>query len=204
VLAGFPGLPWGQLGAGPTPPSLYAIITALMVPPDLLEEAMDKLFRLHTAAPAQLRQGGELRPAVAIAFASLLMYYDERKAAGEMREVLIAMEEVLREVHTARGLTVNVPGVISEWGKLIKSGFDTANLRLTHQQSDTASIQVRNGVVFTTVHCALYHFERFVCDVSIMLCVWLLNCLGCSQRASCCVDTRLCSSSPPSNAWRTK
>ena len=65
---------------------------------------MDKLFRLHTAAPAQLRQGGELRPAVAIAFASLLMYYDERKAAGEMREVLIAMEEVLHEVHTARGL----------------------------------------------------------------------------------------------------
>ena len=213
VLAGFPALPWGQLGAGPTPPSLGVLINQLMVPPELLEEVIDKLFRLHAAAPAQLRRDGELRPAVGIAFASLVMYYEERKAAGEMRSVQIEMEVAVRNVYAARGQEVDACVLIPQWGKYIKSKFDLDNLRLTHQHSETANTQVRPFrpgwtlrvvpvVVFSEHNALRVCYSNFGFKLNASNVYPVLRCLNALFIHSvCCV---VCSLSPLFNAWRSK
>ena len=73
VLAGWPPLPWGQLGHGPEPPSIFAL-EEIGVSREKLEYTIDILFNLDSASPPMLMKGGSLRPAVYAAFASIVMY----------------------------------------------------------------------------------------------------------------------------------
>jgi hypothetical protein len=147
VLAGWVALPWGHLGPGPTPPSLLVLINhPHLVDMEFLNTVIDNLFDLHAAAPAQLRQGGELRPAIEIAYACLLMHYADRKDVGEVRDVLVRMEETLYE--EARKAGHNIQGSASDllkaWGNDIKTQFESDNVRLTlpHHQPANALTQV--------------------------------------------------------------
>eukprot|EP00966_Prymnesium_polylepis_P267948 6189938-Prymnesium_polylepis.3 len=90
VLAGHPALPWAQLGEGPRPPTLEAL-EELGVDVEELEGTMDTLFHLDSAAPPMLLRGGKLRPMIHTAFASMLMYHQERLDSGEMREVVVML-----------------------------------------------------------------------------------------------------------------
>lgn len=149
VLAGWVPFPWGQLGAGPTPPSLLVIVNNRMVDQAFLENVIDNLLGLHAAAPAQLRVGGQLRPAIHITFASLVMYYPERKRAGEMNKVLARMEQVLYEEATRAGQSnIDTTNILTTWGEDIKRQFLNENMRLTlpHNQAETPVAQVRAQV----------------------------------------------------------
>ena len=85
VLAGWKPLPWGQLGRGSVPASLEPLGALGLVLTDL-EPWIDTLFSLDSASPPQLRLGGNMRPAVHAAVASLLMYYEERRKKGLMEK----------------------------------------------------------------------------------------------------------------------
>ena len=97
VLAGFPPFPWGQLGMGPSAPSLAALGSAqldasgpspvspgpaqavlpLGCPFKSLQGVVDGLFQLDTASPPVLGWGGRLRPLTHAAFAAIVMYHGE-------------------------------------------------------------------------------------------------------------------------------
>jgi hypothetical protein len=83
VLAGRKPFPWGLLGRGSVPASLWVLLTA-----GVTEEQhalfVDTLFRLDSASPPQLRRGGALRPVAHASAASLVMYYEKRKEQGLM------------------------------------------------------------------------------------------------------------------------
>ena len=52
----------------------------------LFFSGMDTIFHLDSAAPPMLLRGGKLRPVIHTAFASMLMYHQERLDSGEMRD----------------------------------------------------------------------------------------------------------------------
>ena len=88
VLAGWPAFPWGNHGMGPSPPSLDAIISPLL-DMEKLEGIVDEVFRLDGATNPVLWKGGDLRPLLHAAFASGVMYFEERTKAGEMPRVQV-------------------------------------------------------------------------------------------------------------------
>ena len=109
VLAGWPGLPRGQLGIGPKPPSLLALHGISMA---ALEDYADAVFNLRPpsdgltsppskGSPPMLLRGGALRPLVLDGLASLIMYYQERFDHDEMLKV----QAKLRECYVHLSLT---------------------------------------------------------------------------------------------------
>ena len=126
VLAGWPPLPYGHHGDGPSPPSLNALREAKVDVEALDQEfgVIDQLFNLDDASPPSLLTDGALRPMVHAAFASMLMYHDQRMAAGEMRPVCIKLIEILG--------TINVSAIqVSDWGAKILEKFEQDNVHLT-------------------------------------------------------------------------
>jgi len=140
VLAGWPPMPRGELGRGPTPPSLGAI-------PGLSELSLnnyaDLLFNLRPMSPPFLLPGGTLRPLVLDALAVLIMYYAERFAANEMTSVLNAM----RSKFTAMSLPGSgAHNTLLEWSSLIKAKFTNDNLHLTGGLAGSGAAQVVTAV----------------------------------------------------------
>ena len=68
ALAGFPPLPYGQMGAGPAPPELSAVIGVDFEP------MINQLFNLSDQSLPKLRQDGELRPLLRATLATMIMY----------------------------------------------------------------------------------------------------------------------------------
>ena len=127
VLAGWRPLPWGQLGRAPTPASYLALIE-VGLSEDLLHRYVDRLFSLHDHSPPMLLRGGALRLTILHVCATLVMYYEERFAAGEMCTVLLHM----RDSFTVLSMPQHDPHlVLIRWGKHLKARFDMDNLHLT-------------------------------------------------------------------------
>jgi len=86
VLAGWPALPWGQLGRGARPASFVAL-EQIGVGMDVIVPFVERLFNLDSSSPMQLRPAsasspeGGLWKATLAAAATLVMYYEERCAA---------------------------------------------------------------------------------------------------------------------------
>jgi hypothetical protein len=97
VLSGFKPFPYGQLGKGPVPASLSSL-EALGVSLEVLDSIINVLYGLDSASPPQFRIEGSLRPAVRAAFASQVMYYQEREKNAEMIEVLNRMRRAVSDV----------------------------------------------------------------------------------------------------------
>jgi len=131
VLSGWPALPWGQLGMGPAPPSLRELITSGLVSNmGQLELAIDHLYRVDSASPPQIRRDGHLRPMLHAAFASQVMYHDERTLASEVHGVRVCMHESLVACKIA-GSCAEAGSLLSTWGVHLKTAFDTSNMHLT-------------------------------------------------------------------------
>ena len=113
-----------------------------------LEKCMDSLFNLNTSSPPMLLQGGTVRSAVKAAFASLLMYYEERLNAGEMRDVNFRIRSVITEEYVCSGAATNsgAHDLIVNWGKTIRSQFQADNLRLTSRPTDSGSDKVAQAI----------------------------------------------------------
>ena len=92
VLAGWKGLPYGQIGAGPALPTLQPVID-MGVSTERLESVIDTLFSLHDASPPMLLRDGHLRPLMRATLATMVMYYLQRFLAKEMHTVLSAMRD---------------------------------------------------------------------------------------------------------------
>jgi len=140
VLAGWPAMPRGQLGRGPTPPTMAAV-------PGLSESAVnnyaDLLFNLRPNSPPWLLIGGSLRQLVLDALAVLIMYYAERFSANEMPAVLNAM----RSKFLAMSLAVTSPHeTLLNWSQLIMAKFTSDNLHLTGGLDKSGTAQVISAV----------------------------------------------------------
>ena len=88
ALAGWTPFPWGQIGKGPSRPTLQSL-ESLGVRPTDLEGIIDVTFNLHAGSPPMYLQEGALRPTIRTAFASLVMYYDDRHQAAEVPRVQV-------------------------------------------------------------------------------------------------------------------
>ena len=114
TMAGWPPHPWGQLGEGPRPASLAALVD-IGIDMGRLDLLIDSIFNLDSCSPPMLLQGGSNRPMVSVlsnhdpdpdpipdlsldpkpdpnqveaALASMLMYHSERKRTGEVCALL--------------------------------------------------------------------------------------------------------------------
>jgi hypothetical protein len=141
VLGGWPAPPWGQLGFSPVPASLEPL-AAVGISKTELNDAIDDVFRLDSATPPMLHRNGDLRPAVHAAFATMIMYYNERTRAGEMREVHIKLHTSLRKF----GSDIDLPAMIISWGSLIRNQFRSDNIRLTSWQEHESGDQMATAI----------------------------------------------------------
>ena len=147
TLADWPSLPYGQNGWGPANPKLTPIIH-LGVSLELLELMMDELFSFHDASPPMLLRGAPLRPMVRAAFATLVMYYEQRLKDNEMNLVLTSM----REAYTKKVSAVDdAHATLIRWGAEIKRQFDIDNLHLVNCAQHDGTAQVAPTTVTFTV-----------------------------------------------------
>lgn len=137
VLSGWRAFAWGHRGPGPVPPSLTPIIDC-GVSLDLLDIIIDDLYELDGTAPPPWRIGGSLRKAVYAAFASQVMYFEERNTAGEMRSVAVKMKNAIASPKHGVCSVVDVEATIARWGRAVKAKFDVDNLHLTAKASHGA------------------------------------------------------------------
>jgi len=113
-----------------------------------MNDLVDTVFRLDSAAPIVFRRGGALREVVLWGFASMIMYFREREAAGEARRVNLAMMDALRRCKILNDMEPSA--VYYQWGALIEESFSLANLHLTQRATDTDSNQVHVARALTT------------------------------------------------------
>ena len=148
VLAGWQALPWGQLGMGPTPPSLQPLQDCGYVAITALETTIDHYFNLHDHSPPKLQCGGSLRPWVHVIFASTIMYYNQRVATMALPTAQREQSALLTKLQGAiRGtLKFHCPHTtLSEWSEIIFKSFNVANLHLTCRDKDTNITQARTS-----------------------------------------------------------
>ena len=163
VLAGWPALPRGELGRGPTPPTMAAV-------PGLSESAVnnyaDLLFNLRPTSPPWLLIGGSLRQLVLDGLAVVIMYYAERFAANEMTAVLNAM----RSKFSALSLAATAHDTLMNWNQLVKAEFTVDNLHLTGGLDKSGSAQVissvqQMGSTVSHLHSTLAEMVRAVASL---------------------------------------
>ena len=161
VLAGWPALPWGQLGRGAAPASFEAL-EQIGVGMDVIEPFVVHLFHLDSSSPAPLLPSGGLWKATLAAAATLVMYYVERHEARKMPKVTAQMRDSFGYVRrtssteptgaAAAAASSNSSGnssgggiqtevraaatetaheVLSRWSGLITTAFNVDNLHLT-------------------------------------------------------------------------
>ena len=106
---------------------------------EAVADLIDDIFRLDSASPPMLKRDGHLRPAVEAAFASMVMYFEERALAGEVPSILSTMCSKMSEADIVQ---TNPTTTYSLWGTAIKTQFNLDNLRLTSCATDTGMAQV--------------------------------------------------------------
>jgi hypothetical protein len=138
---GWPALPWGHLGTGPRPPSLQSLEEA-GVDMAKLELMIDELFHFDSMSPPMALAGGQMRGAVEAAFASMVMYYNDRVGSGEMNIVVVAMLDACSRAYGS----ADSAGTLADWSKKIAYQFNQDNLHLTSKEADTGTNRIVEAV----------------------------------------------------------
>ena len=94
-----------------------------------LHKMMHSVLKIDSASHPKYRPKGNLYPALEAAFATLIMYYPERKATGEMNAVLVAMREAFSSVFGST-LSTFPDETLTKWGNLIAQRFREENSRI--------------------------------------------------------------------------
>ena len=142
VLAGWPALPYGQMGQGPKSPNLSALTDCVSM--EDLEKFIDSLFYLCDQTLPSLRVGGDLRPLLHAATATMIMYYPQRfEAPQEMPKVL----QFMRSAYGTMGAVgTNAHFELCSWSKKIMAQFNADNLRLTAKMDHSGIEQLVHAV----------------------------------------------------------
>ena len=143
LLAGWPGLPYGQTGNGSKYPSLETLVKG-GVSMKRLEAMIDELFGFHDFSPPMLLSDGQLRPLMHVTLATMIMYYETRFKSKESEHVLARM----RDAYDAK---ISTPGfaahqVLIEWGDALKIQFKLDNAHLFNRKGHDLSEQVVAGL----------------------------------------------------------
>jgi hypothetical protein len=143
LLAGWPGLPYGQTGNGSKFPSLETLVKA-GVSMKRLEAMIDELFGFHDFSPPMLLSDGQLRPLMHVTLATMVMYYETRFKSKESEHVLARM----RDAYDAKMSTPGSPAhlVLIEWGDALKIQFKIDNAHLFNRKGHDLSEQVVAGL----------------------------------------------------------
>jgi len=150
-VAGWPAPPYGHTGPLPTTPRLSPLehMGVNMVQLTVIILAMFRLDDAANEAPAAFLPRGKQWEGVEAAFASLLMYYKERKQAGEMVQVNQNLEcHVCSYMRSSpgQGCPVSYRGsaqaeqMIETWGDYIRNDFNRRNLHMATR--DTCDAQL--------------------------------------------------------------
>lgn len=152
VLAGFTGSANMHTGTqtrgmGPKPADLDAL--GILVGDTSWDNILDELFRLDNSSPPKLLRGGELRPAVRAAFATLIMYYKERLEAREMEQVNIRLRDVIIRGGFAASAH-DADETLHRWGRHLFVVWEKDNLHLFGKHTEVAFERVLH--VITCMH----------------------------------------------------
>jgi hypothetical protein len=139
LLAGWQGLPYGQLGDGSKYPSLQTLVDG-GVSMQRLEVFVDKLFCFHDASPPMLLIDGMLRPLMHAVLATMIMYYETRFKSKESVHVNDRMRDTYDEVISTPGFDGH--RVLIEWGDTLKRQFDIDNTHLRDRTNHGPSEQM--------------------------------------------------------------
>lgn len=99
---------------------------------------MDEFLHLNSASHPALLPGGRLRPLVEAAFAAQIMYYNERREAGEM----IVFTDKLRNIVMQKFKDSTADKTLKDWGQIIRIQFNSDNLPLTARSTDSEHVQI--------------------------------------------------------------
>ncbi|ACO68259.1 hypothetical protein MICPUN_64999 [Micromonas commoda] len=127
VLGGFPALPWGQRGVCGKPADLDSLAHVPLTY-DGFDTIIDELYGITNVTEAVLSKGGALRPVLKSAFASQVMHYAARVAAGECNDVNTRLRQAL--VQTGNATKGHAHVVLEEWGKILVKRFEQDNRHL--------------------------------------------------------------------------
>ena len=127
VLAGWPAPPYGQCSIGPRSPRLQLVV-AMMRTLESLDATADEVFEIHSKSSPLLMalgsgQPGSLCELGRTAFATLIMYDQQREAAGEMHFVRMKLREAVAAAHPKEGAIQ----LVRSWGVIIAQEFHTRN-----------------------------------------------------------------------------
>ena len=142
---------WGKcdIGRGPVPPSLEPLIAGGMSLSYFDLVINDLLGIYDHGTPPALKVGGALRPAIHVVFATMIMYYVERREEKLAVNVTRSIERAVHAIPLVGYVTLDVVQRLTFWSTKIKEKFDRDNLHLTTRQSDDGWKQV-----FTTPYRA--------------------------------------------------
>lgn len=149
VLAGWPAPPYGQRSIGPRSPRLQLVVATGRTL-ESLDAIADEVFNIHSkSSPLLMASGsgqpGSLRELVRTAFASLLMYDEQREAAGEMHFVRMKLREAVAAVYPNE----DAIQLIRSWCAIIASEFRTRNCHLINPvtANDTSAMQQMGRII---------------------------------------------------------
>ena len=149
VLAGWPAPPYGQRSIGPRSPRLQLVVATGRTL-ESLDAIADEVFNIHSkSSPLLMASGsgqpGSLRELVRTAFASLLMYDEQREAAGEMHFVRMKLREAVAEVYPNE----DAIQLIRSWCGIIASEFRTRNCHIINPvtANDTSAMQQMGRII---------------------------------------------------------
>ena len=140
LLAGWPALPWGQLGRGPSAPSLLVLVPH-GISMELLNKTLNALFSISSCSAPALHVGGALRSMVVMSFAAMLMYHAERLDHHEMRTSCMKLEAMVKR-HMGLPANADAREEICKWGAIVGNKFKSDNARLMGACADNGINQM--------------------------------------------------------------
>lgn len=139
VLLGWPNMPWGELGSMPKHATLLAL--GEHVDAARLTDMMHDLFHIDSSSPHMFKAGGGLRLPLEAAFATMIMFHEERRKAKEMCELRMRMLDAWATAFYNVDFGDDGKNCgekwIEKWGKVIRRKFDMDNLHITVPKKST-------------------------------------------------------------------
>ena len=83
----------------------------------------------RTTLQPRFQIGGDLRPVIVASGARLIMEYPQLRAANEVSQVLLALEQAVTSTWQLTGVSAHEQ--LASWAKMIRTRFDTDNLSVT-------------------------------------------------------------------------